>query len=188
MTSLYAAKSDNCDGKKRRKKRSKETKSHQHKERRKRGVNQTERNRVQYAVILMTLKASLQKWDLKTRKEIKLNKNKTEESSSSVATDLMSSFLNVLTPSTADNFNVCNPDTYLGSSRDLFCPEDDVPEPSGVGVKNEVIMDLTEDDDWVDTGKHVEKKPALSNFLSKQVEARTKKTPRSAKSGFKNSF
>ena len=115
----------------------------------------------------VTLKTSLQKWDLKTGREIKLGKNETGESSSSIDTDLMSSFLNVLTPATADNFNVCNSDPCQGSSCDLFCPVDDVPGPSGVGVKNEVIIDLPEDNDWVDTSKCMKKKSALSNFLSK---------------------
>jgi len=115
----------------------------------------------------MTFKTSLQKWDLKTGREIKLGKSETDESSSSVGTDLMSSFLNVLTPSTADNFNVCNSDPYQGSSCDLFCPEDDVPGPSGVGDRDEVIIDLTEDNDWVNTSKCTKKKSALSNFLSK---------------------
>ena len=75
-----------------------------------------------------------------------------------------SSYLNVLT---ADgNVNECNSDPHQGSSCDLFCPEDDVPGTSGVGVKNEVIMNLTENNDWLDTGKCIEKKSALSNFLS----------------------
>jgi len=96
----------------------------------------------------------------------KTSGKKVDESSSSVSTDLMSSFLNVLTPP-ADNFNVCNSDPYQGSSCDLFCPEDDVPGPSGVGVKNEVIKDLTGDTDWLDTGKRIENKSALSKFLFK---------------------
>ena len=68
----------------------------------------------------------------------------------------------VLTPPTADDFNECNSDMSQGSSCDLFCPKDDIPGPSGVVVKNEVTMDLTED-----TGKRTEKKSALSKFLSK---------------------
>ena len=115
----------------------------------------------------MTFKTSVQKWDLKTGKEIKLSKSETNESSSSVGTDPMSSFLNVLTPPTADNFNVCNSDPHHGSLGDLFCPEDDIPGPSGVCIKNEVIIDLTEDNGWVDTGKRMEKKSALSKFCSK---------------------
>ena len=115
----------------------------------------------------MTLKTSRQKWDLKTGKEIKLDKNEIEESSSSVGTDLMSSFVNVLTPPTADNFIVCNSDPYQVSSCDLFCPIDDAPGPSGVGDKNEIIMDVTGDNDWVNTGKCIKKKSALSKFLSK---------------------
>ena len=115
----------------------------------------------------MTLKISRQKWDLKTGKEIKLDKNETQESSSSVSTNLMLSFVNVLTPPTADNFNVCNSDPYQVSSCDLFCPIDDAPGPSGVGVKNEIIIDLTKDNDWVDTGKCIKKKSSLSKFLSK---------------------
>ena len=62
---------------------------------------------------------------------------------------------------------MCSSGQYQDSSCDLFCPVDDVPGPSGVGVKNEVIMNLTEDNEWVDTGKRIEKKSALSNFLSK---------------------
>lgn len=45
VTSSYAGEGDNCDGKKRGRKRSKETKSRQHRERRKRGVKQTEKSR-----------------------------------------------------------------------------------------------------------------------------------------------
>lgn len=97
----------------------------------------------------------------------KTNGKKVDEPSSTVGTDLMSSFVDVLTSPTADNFNECNSDTYQGSSCDLFCPEDDIPGPSGVGVKNEVIMDLTGENDWLDASKGTKKKSALSNFLSK---------------------
>ena len=63
VTSSYAGEGDNYDGKKRRRKRSKETKSRQRGERRKRGVKQAERNRVRQtstlpkkAVIPITLR------------------------------------------------------------------------------------------------------------------------------------
>ena len=109
----------------------------------------------------------------KRKKAFKRNKaapasgKEESESSSPVGTNPTSSFLKVLTPPRADNFNVCSSGQYQDSSCDLFCPVDDVPGPSGVGVKNEVIMNLTEDNEWVDTGKRIEKKSALSNFLSK---------------------
>ena len=92
----------------------------------------------------------------------KVNEKKVGESSSSVGADLTSSFLNDLTPSTPDNFDVCSSDSYQDSSCDLFCPVDDVPGPSGVCVKNEVIVDLTED-----SGERIGKKSAWSKFLSK---------------------
>ena len=184
VTSSRAAESDNCDGKKKRKKafkRNKVAPAPKKEEAWSKSNGKKPRAASKYLVQescytdhtetveeddKMTLKTSLQKWDLKSGKEIKLGKDETDESSS-FGTDLMSSFLNVLTPPTADNFNVCNPDTYLGSSCDLFCPEDDIPGPSGVGIKNEVILDLTEDNDWMDTGRRIEKKSALSNFWSK---------------------
>lgn len=94
-------------------------------------------------------------------------KRKKASKRNKVGADLMPSFVDVRTPPAVDNFNACNSDLYLGSSCDLFCPEDDTPGPSGVCVKNEVIMDLTGDNDWLDTGKRNEKKSVLSNFLSK---------------------
>lgn len=111
----------------------------------------------------MTLKTSRQKWDLKTGKEIKLDKDETGESSSSLETD-PSQFLNVLTPPTTDNFNVCNSDE---SSCDLFSTEDNVPGTSGVRVTNEMVVDLTDGIPSEETGKSTEKKSALSNFLSR---------------------
>ncbi len=105
----------------------------------------------------MVLKRSAQKWDTKTGKEIKLDNNETNESSSSVDTD-PSSFLSVLTPRTTDNFNLC----------DLFYHEDDdVPGPSSDCVMNEMVLDLTDAKEWEDTGKRAKKKSTLSNFLSR---------------------
>lgn len=185
LTSLHAEESDNCDGKKKRKKALKRSKVvpapgkdeawSNTNGKKPRAANKslvqescyTDHTEIVEENGKMTLKTSLQKWDLKTGKQIKLDKTATDESSSSVSTDFMSSFSNVLTPPTADNFNVCNSDPYQGSSCDLFCPIDDVPGPSGVDVKNEIILDLTEDNDWVDTGKCIKKKSALSKFLSK---------------------
>ena len=184
VTSSQVGESDNCDGKEKRKKASKRNKVapapakdeawSKTNGKKPRATNKylvqescyTDHTEIVEEDGKMTLKTSLQKWDLKTGKEIKLDKNEPEESSSSVNKELMSSFLNVLTPPTADNFNVCNSDPYQGSSCDLFCPIDDVPGPSGVGVKDEIIIDLTEDNDWVDTGKCIKKKSALSKFLS----------------------
>ena len=97
----------------------------------------------------------------------KTNRKKADEPSSTIGTDLMPAFVDVLTPPTADNFNVFNSDSDLGSTCDLFCPEGDIPGPSGVGVKNEVNIDSTVGNDWLDTGKRTKKKSALSNFLSK---------------------
>ena len=111
----------------------------------------------------MTLKTSRQKWDLKTGKQIKLNMDETHDFSSSFGTDL-SQFLNVLNPPTADNFNMCNSG---GSSRDLFSKEDTVPGASGVPVRNETVMDLTEANTLQESGKRTKKKSALSNFLSR---------------------
>ena len=185
VTSSRSGESDNCDGKKKKKKafkRNKVTPAPGEEEawsrtngKKPRAANKylaqescyTDHTEIVEEDGKMTLKTSLQKWNLKTGREIKLGKNETDESSSSVGTDLMSSFLNVLTPATVDNFNVCNSDPYQASSCDLFCPIDYVPGPSGVGVKNDVIIDLSEDNDWVDTCKRIKKKSALSNFLSK---------------------
>ena len=97
----------------------------------------------------------------------KTNGKVVDEPSSTVGADLMPAFVDVLTPPTTDNFNAFNSDSYLGSTCDLFCPEDDIPGPSGVGVKNEVNIDCTDGNDWLDTGKRTKKKSALSNFLSK---------------------
>lgn len=117
----------------------------------------------------MTFKRSMQKWDTKTGKEIKLDKNDTNESSSSVSTD-PSSFLNVLTPFTTDNFNLCN---SHGSPCDLSLHEGEVvpgssgcPGPSGVPVMNEMVLDLTDGEAWEDTGKRDNKKSMLSSFMS----------------------
>ena len=111
----------------------------------------------------MKMKRSTQKWDTKTGKEIKLDKNDTDESSSSVAPD-PSSFLNVLKPFTTDNFNMCNPD---GSPRDLSRHVDeDVPGPSGIRVTNEMVLDLTDGNAWEETEKRTEEKSMWSSFLS----------------------
>ena len=185
VTSSHAGESDNCNGKKKTKKvfkRNKVAPASGKEEawsktdgKKPRAANKylvqescyTDHTEIVEEDGKMTWKTSLKKWDLETGREIKLDNNETDESSSSVGTDLMSSFLNVLTLPTTDNFNVCNSDPYQGSSCDLFCPIDDVPGPSGVGNKNEVIIDLTEDNDWVDTVKCVKKKSALSKFFSK---------------------
>ena len=113
----------------------------------------------------LTLKRSTQKWDTKTGKEIKLDKtDSTDSSSTSVGSD-PSSFLNVLTPVTNDNFNLCNPN---GSSCDLSRYEDDnVPGPSGVQAGKETVLGLTDDKAWVETKKHEERKSTLSNFLAR---------------------
>ena len=185
VTSSQVGESDNCDGKKKRKKvlkRNKVTPASGRDEawiktsgKKPHAANKylvqescyTDHTEIVEEDGKMTLKTSPQKWDLKTGKEIKLDKGETDESSSSVSADFMSSFVNVLTPPTADNFNVCNSDPYQGSSCDLFCPIDDVPGPSGVGVKDEIAINLTDDNDCVDTEKCIKKKSPLLNFLSK---------------------
>ena len=185
VTSSHVEESENCDGKKKRKKAFKRNKVapapgkaeawSKTNGKKPRAANKylvqescyTDHTEIVEEDGQITLKTSRQKWDLKTGQEIKHDKNETQQSSSSVSTDFMSSFVNVLTPPTADNFNVCISDPYQVSSCDLFCPIDDAPGPSGVGAKNEIIINLTEDNDWVDTGKCIKKKSALSKFLSK---------------------
>ena len=113
----------------------------------------------------LTLKRSTQKWDTKTGKEIKLDKtDSTDCSSSSVGSD-PSSFLNVLTPVTNDNFNLCG---LNGSSCDLSRHEDDdVPGPSGVQPGQETVLDLTDGKAWVETKKPDDKISTLSNVLAR---------------------
>ena len=109
----------------------------------------------------LTLQRSTQKWDTKTGKEIKLDKtDATDCSSTSVGSD-PSSFLNVLTPVTDDNFNLCNPS---GSSCDLFNYEDDVPGRNGVQAGQQTVFDLMDGKAWVETQKPDDKKSTLSNF------------------------